>query len=75
MPLFFVVAIATLLIAIADLFVGAWLATVIALGFWTLSVLALGNGMDWDRRVMIGSAYVSIFIAAFVAVAGFRSHV
>ncbi|HET9030883.1 MAG TPA: hypothetical protein VFN49_11990 [Candidatus Aquilonibacter sp.] len=74
MPVFFVVAISALLIAIVDLFLGAWLATLVALVFWTLSVLALGNGIEWDRRLMVGSAYAAMIVAECAAVAGLWIH-
>jgi hypothetical protein len=60
MPVFFVVAIASLLLAIVELFLGRWVNALAALFFWTLAVLALGFGIDWDRRIRNAGAGSSV---------------
>lgn len=72
MPIFFVVAIGTLILDIVDLFLGARLAVLISLLFWALAVLALGQGTDWNPRLRSTVAYLSIAVSAISAIAGTR---
>ena len=71
MLLYFIVAIGTLLVAIVDVFLGGWVATLVALFLWILSCSILGNGIDWDRRFVQAGAYATMTAAAACAVGGF----
>ena len=70
MPVFFVLGIGSLLLLIFDLFIGEWRVSLVSFLFWLLAVRALGSGIDWDRRVMLTSAYSAMTAAAAFAVAG-----
>lgn len=68
MPLFFVVAIGTLAIDIADVLLGYWISALVSAAFWAIAVLFLGFGTDWNRRLVYSSAYASMTLSAVVAV-------
>jgi len=70
MPLFFVVAMTTFVLAIVDMFRGAPLQGGISLATWYAGITALGLGVDLDERVRTGLAWLGIAAAAAVAVLG-----
>ena len=70
MPLFFVVAMTTFVVAIVDVFRGAPLLGGISLATWYAGITALGLGVDLDERVRTGLAWVGIVLAATFAVLG-----
>lgn len=70
MPLFFVVAVATFVVAIVDLFRGAPLQGGISLATWYAGITALGLGVDLDERVRTGLAWLGMAVSATFAVLG-----
>ncbi len=70
MPIFFTLGIGTLLLDFLDVFLGSPRAAGASLVFWAVGVLALGYGMDWDKRVQMGVAYAGMVVASGIAIAG-----
>jgi hypothetical protein len=74
MPVFFVIAIGSYILAVVDVFRGAPLYGGGALFVWYAAVTPLGFGIDWDARLRTIAAYAGMIAATAIGVLGFTHH-